>query len=577
MKKHTLKRILCLAGKYPLSVAAVILFAAAEAAATLYVPILVGDGVDLIVGAGAVDFAALRGVFFKIGVAVATGFVSKWLEGIFNHRLAFRMVQEIRNAAFDKIVALPLKYLDTHAHGDTLSRIIADADEVADGLVMGFTQLFTGILTIAGTIVLMLLTDTAIGLIVIVLTPLSILISRFIAKRTYTFFREQTAVRAEQSAFTEEAVGNLKTAQAFSHEKENEETFGIVNEKYRKAAMNATFYSSLTNPLTRFVNNVVYALVVLFGALRIAHGGMSVGGLTKFLSYANQYTKPFNEISGVMTELSGAFVCARRIFELLDEEEETSDEGKGALCVTKGKVDLKNVSFSYTEEKKLIENLSLTAEGGKRVAIVGRTGSGKTTLINLLMRFYDVNGGEIAVDDQEIRSVTRKSLRERYGMVLQDTFLKTGTVRENLKIGRESATDEEMIAAAKACRAHGFISRLPQGYDTVLTEEANLSAGQKQLLCIARLMIALPDMLILDEATSSVDTRTEKRISEAFEKLMAGRTCFIVAHRLSTIRNADVILVMENGRVAEQGNHETLLRKRGVYYDLYTSQFAGIS
>ena len=583
MRKHTLKRILALVGKYPFSLVAVILFAAAEVAATLYVPVLVGDGVDLIAGKGNVNFEELKIVFYKIGGAISVGFVAKWLVGIFNNRLAFRTVQEIRNKAFDKINALPLKYLDSHPHGDTLSRVVADADEVSDGLVMGFTQLFTGVLTIGGTIALMLLTNWKIALVVIFVTPLSIFTSRFIAKRTYSYFRAQTIARSEQVSFTEEAVGNLKTAQAFCHEKENEADFEKKNAAYKSAAMSATFSSSLVNPLTRFVNNAVYALVVLFGALQIAKGGsgaaaaagaLTVGGLTKFLSYANQYTKPFNEISGVVTELSGAFVCAGRIFELLDEAEEAPDSSLGDLTVTEGKVRLENVSFAYTEGQKLIENLSLTAEGGKRVAIVGRTGSGKTTLINLLMRFYDVNAGEITVDGTKIRTVNRKSLRSRYGMVLQETFLKTGTVRENLKIGRESATDEEMIAAAKACHAHGFISRLPQGYDTYITEEVNLSAGQKQLLCIARIMLSLPDMLILDEATSSVDTRTERRISDAFDKLMKGRTCFIVAHRLSTIKNADIILVMEQGNVVEQGNHETLLKKRGYYYNLYTSQFA---
>lgn len=576
MNKKTLRRILSLVKKYPLSLIAVVIFAATEVAATLYVPVLVGDGVDLITGAGQVDFSALSAVFLKTGVSVAAGFVSKWLVGVFNNRLAFYVVRDIRNAAFDKITALPLKYLDSHPHGDTLSRIVSDADEVSDGLVMGFTQLFTGVITIGGTIALMMITNWKIALIVAFVTPLSVFTSRFIAKRSYAFFKKQTIARSEQVSFTEEAVSNLRIAQAFLHEEENARDFNAYNAAYKDAAMAATFYSSLTNPLTRFVNNAVYALVVLFGALQIASGGgLTVGGLTKFLSYANQYTKPFNEISGVITELSGAFVCAGRIFELLDEPEEVSDKGNAKLSVTEGNVELTDVSFSYTKGQRLIEHLTLGAKGGKRVAIVGRTGSGKTTLINLLMRFYDADAGKITVDGQDIKEVTRESLRSRYGMVLQETFLKTGTVRENLKIGRESASDEEMFAAAKACHAHGFICRLPQGYDTFITEEVNLSAGQKQLLCIARIMLCMPDMLILDEATSSVDTRTEQKISDAFDKLMQGRTCFIVAHRLSTIKNADIILVMEQGNVVEQGNHQALLKKRGAYYKLYSSQFAG--
>lgn len=576
MKKKTFKRLLSYVGKYPLSLIAVFIFAAIEVAASLYVPVLVGDGIDFILGKGAVDFNGLNGVLLQIVVAVAVGFAAKWLVGIFNNRLAFRVVRDVRDAAFDKLTALPLKYLDSHSNGDTLSRIVSDADEVADGLVMGFTQLFTGVLTICGTLALMLLTDWKIALLVIFVTPLSIFTSRFIAKRTYSYFRRQTTARSEQVSFTEEAISNLKTVQAFCRETQNEADFDVKNAAYKDAAMSATFYSSLTNPLTRFVNNVVYALVVLFGALQIGSGvsRLTVGGLTKFLSYANQYTKPFNEISGVITELSGAFVCAARLFELLDEEEEPTDVSGETLVFKGGEVQLKNVEFSYVEGQNLIENLNLTAEKGKRVAIVGKTGSGKTTLINLLMRFYDVQGGEITVDGTNIAAVTRSSLRSKYGMVLQETFLKSGSVRENLKIGREDATDEEMIAAAKACHAHSFIKKLPQGYDTQLSEEVNLSAGQKQLLCIARIMLALPDMLILDEATSSVDTRTERKISDAFEKLMKGRTCFIVAHRLSTIKNADVILVMDGGHVVEQGSHSELLKKKGHYYRLYTSQFA---
>ena len=505
--------------------------------------------------------------------------------GIFNNRLAFRTVQEIRNKAFDKINALPLKYLDSHPHGDTLSRVVADADEVSDGLVMGFTQLFTGVLTIGGTIALMLLTNWKIALVVIFVTPLSIFTSRFIAKRTYSYFRAQTIARSEQVSFTEEAVGNLKTAQAFCHEKENEADFEKKNAAYKSAAMSATFSSSLVNPLTRFVNNAVYALVVLFGALQIAKGGsgaaaaagaLTVGGLTKFLSYANQYTKPFNEISGVVTELQNALACASRLFELIEEEPQIPDaDDAKVLENAEGRITLDNVAFSYVPDKKLIEDLTLSVEPGQRVALVGPTGCGKTTIINLLMRFYDVNDGSIQADGTDIRHITRKSLRRNYGMVLQDTWLKSGTIRSNIVMGKPDATDEEVIAAAKASHAHSFIKRLPNGYDTVIGEDGgSLSQGQKQLLCITRVMLCLPPMLILDEATSSIDTRTEIKIQEAFARLMQGRTSFIVAHRLSTIREADIILVMRDGHIIEKGNHEELLAKNGFYAKLYNSQFA---
>ena len=473
-----------------------------------------------------------------------------------------------------------MKYIDTHSHGDTVSRVIADADQFADGLLMGFTQFFTGVLTILGTIAFMLLTNWKIGLIVVLLTPISLFVARFVATHTHKFFVEQTSVRGEQTAFTEEAIAGLKTTQAFAHEDENEQKFNEINARLEKAALNATFYSSLTNPSTRFINNIVYAVVALVGAIDVANGvivagaAFTVGGLTKFLSYANQYTKPFNEISGVVTELKSAFTCAARIFELIDETEEIPDSENTELSRAQGEVRLEEVSFSYTKERKLIEGLSLEVAQGKRVAIVGRTGSGKTTLINLLMRFYDVDKGAVKIDGWDLREITRASLRKNYGMVLQETWLKSGTVRENIRMAKPTATDEEIIEAAKKTRAHSFIKRMEQGYDTLLSEDGgNLSEGQKQLLCITRVMLALPPMLILDEATSSIDTRTEKKIGEAFDTLMEGRTTFIVAHRLSTIVHADTILVMEAGQVVEQGNHAELLKKKGFYAKLYNSQY----
>ena len=572
MKTSTLKRILRYVGRYPISLAGSLLFSVATVAATLFVPVLFGDAIDCIMENG-VAWSSLQAIFLKILIAVGVAAISQWLTSVCNNRISCNVVRDIRKDAFAKIGALPLSYIDTHSHGDTVSRVIADADQFSDGLLMGFTQFFTGLMTILGTIAFMLATNPKIGVIVVLVTPASLFVAKFLATHTHKYFQEQTRARGEQTAFTEEAISGMKTVQAFAHEDENAEKFDEINARLEKATMNATFYSSLTNPCTRFINNLVYALVALVGAFDVVNGVFTVGGLTKFLSYANQYTKPFNEISGVITELKSAFVCAGRIFELIDENEEVSDAENRTLEGVEGNVALQDVAFSYTPKKPLIEGLSLKVEKGQRVAIVGRTGAGKTTLINLLMRFYDVDRGQVCVENQDIRSLTRKSLRENYGMVLQETWLKSGTVRENLKLGKPEATDEEMIAAAKAAHAHSFIKRMEKGYDTVLGENASLSEGQKQLLCIARIMLTKPPMLILDEATSSIDTRTEHKISDAFAKLMEGRTSFIVAHRLSTIVNADCILVMEKGSVVEQGTHEQLKKAGGAYAALYNGQF----
>ncbi len=576
----TLGRILRYVGRYPFSLGASLLLAVVTVAATLCVPVFFGDAIDCIVENG-VLWEELKLIFVKTAVAVAVAAVSQWLMSLCNNRISCNVVRDLRRDAFGKLGALPLKYLDGHSRGDTVSRVVADADQFSDGLLMGFTQFFTGVMTIVGTIAFMLATNPKIGLVVVLVTPASLFVAKFVATHTHKFFVRQTQTRGEQTSFVEEAITGLKTTQAFGREKKNEEKFNEINARLEKAAMNATFYSSLVNPSTRFINNLVYALVALIGAFDVVNGALvggvafTVGGLTKFLSYANQYTKPFNEISGVITELKGAFTCASRIFELIDEREETSDVGKERLDAVEGNVELKNVYFSYTQERKLIEDLSLTVKPGQRIAIVGRTGSGKTTLINLLMRFYDVDGGQVCVEGKDIRDVTRDSLRENYGMVLQETWLKSGTVRENLKLGKPNATDEEMIAATKATRAHGFIMRMEKGYDTVLSEDGgNLSEGQKQLLCIARIMLTQPPMLILDEATSSIDTRTERKIGEAFDKLMEGRTSFVVAHRLSTIVHSDRILVMEKGSVVEQGSHIELLAKGGAYASLYNGQFS---
>lgn len=577
VKESTLQRILRYVGKYPLALVGSILFALVTVAATLFVPVFFGDAVDCIVEFG-VDWDRLKTLFFQTAIAVGVAALSQWLLSLCNNYISCNVVRDLRADAFNKLGKLPLGYIDSHSHGDTVSRVVADADQFSDGLLMGFTQFLTGIATILGTIAFMLVTNLKIGLVVVLVTPVSLFVAKFVATHTHKFFVEQTQTRGEQTAFTEEAIGGLKTTIAFAHEDENEEKFEEINARLEKASLNATFYSSLTNPSTRFINNLVYALVALLGAFDVikgvtyAVGGVfSVGDLTKFLSYANQYTKPFNEISGVITELKSAFACAERIFELIDETEEVPDEENKTLEKVQGNVTLDDVSFSYTPDKKLIEHLSLAVQKGQRIAIVGKTGSGKTTLINLLMRFYDVNGGAVCVEGEDIRGVTRKSLRENYGMVLQETWLKTGTVRENLKLGNPDATDEEMIAAAKAAHAHSFIKRMEKGYDTVLGANGALSEGQKQLLCIARIMLTKPPMLILDEATSSIDTRTELKISDAFQKLMEGRTSFVVAHRLSTIVHSDCILVMENGRVVEQGTHEELLKKNGAYAELYNA------
>lgn len=558
-----------------------LLLAAVSVAGTLYAPILVGDAIDLIVGKGNVNFTSLVGLLIQIAVVAAVVALAQWLMNTVNNRITFHVVRDVRDEAFRKIQILPLSYIDSHPYGETVSRIIADTDQFADGLLMGFTQLFTGVITILGTLGFMLSMNWKIALVVVVLTPLSLFVARFIARKTFNMFRLQSVTRGEQTAFIDEMIGNQKTVKAFSREQANTEKFDEINARLEKSALRATFFSSLTNPCTRFVNNVVYAIVALTGALAVlgslfaVNAAFTVGTLSCFLSYANQYTKPFNEISGVITELQNALACASRIFELIEEEPQVPEKKDAAVLqnVT-GSVQLENVSFSYTPEKPLIEHLNLSVKPGQRIAIVGPTGCGKTTLINLLMRFYDVDGGRICVDGQDIRDVTRESLRASYGMVLQETWLRQGTVRENILMGKPDATEDEMIAAAKASHSHSFIKRLPNGYDTVIGEDGgSLSQGQKQLLCITRIMLCQPPILILDEATSSIDTRTEIRIQKAFSRLMQGRTSFIVAHRLSTIKEADVILVMRDGHIVEQGNHEELLSRGGFYATLYNSQF----
>ena len=572
----TMRRVLRYIRPYLPMLALSLVLALITVALTLYVPILVGRAVDCLLGVGAVDFDTLRTVLLTIGVCVLLTAAAQWVMNVINNRITYLTVQDIRRDAFAHIQSLPLSYLDAHPSGDTVSRMISDADTFADGLLMGFTQLFTGLVTILGTLVFMLTLSPRITLVVVLITPVSLLVANFIASRTYSMFRLQSQTRGEQTALIDEVIGEQKLVQAFGHEARSLEQFDEVNERLRACSLRAVFFSSLTNPCTRFVNSLVYAGVGLTGALSVVGGALTVGGLSSFLSYANQYTKPFNEISGVITELQNALACAGRIFELIDEPAQEPDAPDAkTLQNVRGEVDIKHVCFSYTPERRLIEDFTLHVAPGQRVAIVGPTGCGKTTMINLLMRFYDVKSGSIAVDGLETRGVTRWSLRQNIGMVLQDTWLSSGTIRDNIAMGRPDATDEEIIAAAKASHAHSFIRRLPEGYNTVISETGGqLSQGQKQLLCIARVMLCLPPMLILDEATSSIDTRTELKVQDAFATMMKGRTSFIVAHRLSTIRSADVILVMREGHIVEQGTHKELLEKGGFYAKLYQSQFA---
>ena len=579
MKEHgtqtgTLRKVMHYLKRYWLLMTLSILFAGLTVAMTLYIPILVGRAVDLIVGPGTVDFAGIARILKEGCVIILATALLQWLMNMINNKITYQVVRDVRNEAFEKIQELPLRYLDRHPSGEVVSRIIADVDQFADGLLMGFTQLFTGAATILGTLVFMLTINVWITLLVVVLTPLSLFVAKFIATHTYDMFRLQSETRAEQTGLIDEMIGSQKVVQAFAMEERIQEQFDEIDRRLEKCSLKAIFYSSLTNPGTRFVNNLVYACVALAGALAAIGGVMTVGGLSTFLSYANQYTKPFNDISSVVTELQNSLACAARIFELIEEPSQVPDaadaeELKGAA----GQVELEHVYFSYVKEKPLIEDLNLSVKPGQRIAIVGPTGCGKTTLINLLMRFYDVDEGSIRMDGKDIRHLTRKSLRSAYGMVLQDTWLKSGTIRENILMGKPDATEEEMIRAAKEAHADSFIRRLPAGYDTVIQEDGgSLSQGQKQLLCISRVMLCLPPVLILDEATSSIDTRTEIRIQKAFQRMMEGRTSFVVAHRLSTIRESDVILVMKDGHIIEQGNHEELLRKNGFYAKLYNSQ-----
>lgn len=576
-QKEALSKTLKYVGRYRFQISLSIILAAVTVALTLYVPILIGQAVDLIVGVGKVDMIGIIAILVKAGVLVTIIAVLQWVMNIINNRVTFQVVRDIRNEAFSNLQNLPLSYIDSHVHGDIVSRIIADVDQFADGLLMGFTQFFSGVVTIIGTLSFMLTLDWRITGIVVVLTPISLFIAKGIAKGSYNYFTVQSGIRGEQTALIDELIGNQKTVKAFCHENAALEDFDRINDRLTDASVKAVFCSSLTNPSTRFVNSLIYAAVALVGAVSIIKWDLiTVGELTCFLSYANQYTKPFNEISGVITELQNALACAARVFELIEAQPQTPDsETAVVLKDPDGRVTLKDVSFSYTPDTKLIDGFDLDVEHGKRIAIVGPTGCGKTTLINLLMRFYDVNKGSVSVDGTDVREMTRSSLRSNYGMVLQETWIKTGTVRDNITMGRPDATQEEIEAAAKATHADRFIKRLPEGYDTIISDsDSGLSQGQKQLLCITRVMLDLPPMLILDEATSSIDTRTEAIIQSSFARMMKGRTSFIVAHRLSTIREADVILVMKNGNVIEQGNHRELLEKGGFYAELYNSQFS---
>ena len=575
-QSETLKKVFRHLGRYRIFVVFSILLATVSVALTLYIPKLTGYAVDYVVGPGEVSFSGAIRVMIRIGICTLITALAQWLMNVCNNKMTYQIVRDIRNEAFRKIEILPLKYIDGHPYGEVVSRVIADVDQFADGLLMGFTQLFTGVATIVGTLCFMLSVNVMITFVVVLITPVSFLVANFIAKRTFSMFRIQSEIRGEQTGLIDEMIGNQKVVQAFGKGEDVTERFDEVNERLGKAYIKATFFSSITNPATRFVNSLVYTGVGIAGAFAAINGALSVGQLSSFLSYANQYTKPFNEISGVVTEFQNAVACAQRIFDLIEEEPQTPEPADAAeLKDIKGNVTVEHVSFSYTPEQKLIQNFNLRVKPGQKIAIVGPTGCGKTTLINLLMRFYDVDQGSISVENTDIRQMTRRSLRAGYGMVLQDTWLKTGTLRDNIMMGRPDATEEEMIAAAKASHVHSFIRRLPKGYDTWITEDGGgLSQGQKQLLCIARVMLSRPPMLILDEATSSIDTRTEIKVQEAFGRLMEGRTTFIVAHRLSTIREADVILVMKDGQIIEQGNHESLLQKGGFYKYLYESQFA---
>ena len=575
-QKGTFKKLFEVLGAQKLVFAVSITLAALNVALTLYIPVLIGDAIDCIIGKGNVDFEAIIDIIIKAGIAIGLAAISQWLMSICNNKMTFTLVHDLRSKAFKKVQKLPLSYIDTHPYGDVVSRVISDVDTLSDGLLMGFTQLFTGVATVLGTVVLMFSINWKIALIVVVLTPASLLVAKFISDRTYSMFKKQSETRGEQTAFIDETVGNQKVIEAFCHGDEATEKFTEINERLRKYSLRAIFFSSMVNPSTRIINAVIYALVCLVGALTVISDPLfTVGALSVLLSYASQYAKPFNEISGVITELAAAKASADRVFEFLEQPEEISDENNTEMPTAEGNVKMDNISFSYTPEKPLIDGITLNFESGQQIAIVGPTGCGKTTLINLLMRFYDVTDGKISVDGYDIKDVTRHSLRENYGMVLQETWLKSGTIRENITMGNPDATDEEIIAAARSTHAHSFIKRLPQGYDTVIGEDGgNLSEGQKQLLCITRVMLCLPPMLILDEATSSIDVKTEMHIQHAFARLMKGRTSFVVAHRLSTIKHSDVILVMRDGNIIEHGNHKELLKAKGFYYELYNSQFA---
>ena len=579
--KQILNRVFSYVGRYKIHLAFSLLLAAVSVAGTLYVPVLLGNVIDFIADKGKVDFDGMVPILVEVCVIVGVVALSQWIMNVLNNKITFGVVKDMRDKAFSKIEKLPVSYIDSHPSGEVVSRVIADVDQFADGLLMGFTQFFTGIITIIGTLIFMLSINFWITVVVVIVTPLSFVIASFVAKKTHKMFTLQSETRGEQTAFIDEMIGNAKTVDAYSHYDENLKTFDEINARLKEYSLKAVFFSSITNPATRFVNSIVYAAVALFGAflaVKTEQQAITVGVLAAFLSYASQYTKPFNEISGVVTELQNAFACAGRLFELLEEKEVPPDkENAVELKTVDGKLELKNVCFSYVENKKLIDNFNLSVKPGQRVAIVGPTGCGKTTLINLLMRFYDVNSGNIIIDDNDYDNVTRKSLRQNFGMVLQDTWLKSGTIRDNIKMGAPNATDDEVIEAAKKAHSHSFIKRLPEGYDTLIGEDGgSLSQGQKQLLCITRLMLCKPPMLILDEATSSIDTRTEIRIQKAFATLMQGRTTFIVAHRLATIKEADVILVMNNGSIVEQGTHKELLALNGFYTNLYNSQFPSI-